>query len=90
MFAFRSEDLEFESLKTFAKRVFSDFSKVVQNAHLSKMVVKHYVKGYEEFRKLVEDLKAQNEIIHVLFSGFLEERKKRANHGAHIVSPLNL
>lgn len=37
------------------------------------MVVKHHVKGYEEFTNLVEDLESQNEIIHVLFSGGKEE-----------------
>lgn len=41
------------------------------------MVVKHHVKGYEEFTKLVEDLESQqNEVIHVLFSGGKEENGK--------------
>lgn len=59
--------------KTFARRLFSDFSKLVQHTKLDKMVSKHHVKGYEEFTKLVEDLETQSEVIHVLFSGGKEE-----------------
>lgn len=48
-------------------------SKTLRLLNLSKMVVKHNVKGYEEFTKLVESLEAKAEPIHVFFSGGKQE-----------------
>lgn len=37
------------------------------------MVVRHNVKGYEEFSKLLEELEGSGQTIHVLFSGGKDE-----------------
>jgi hypothetical protein len=44
-------------------------SSIKRLSQITKMVVKHHVKGYEEFTKLVQNLEGSGENIHVLFSG---------------------